>query len=107
MSRNFTWDAWDFDCDGEAYIIAKDECTEKEKVPDFICRVDDIDPKCKPEMEVKEGWCKFQVRSDWEGEDPEPRGWYVIRYDAATKRSDGTRKPGWFPVWIVRKGEWY
>jgi hypothetical protein len=23
MAKKFTWDAWDFDCDGDAYIIAK------------------------------------------------------------------------------------
>jgi len=108
MSRKFIWSSWDFDCDGEAYIIAKGECPEKEKVPDYVCRVDGIAAECKPEMKVEEGWCKFQVRTDWENGDGEPRGGYCVEPSASfTKRLDGKRKPGWFPVWIVRKGEWY
>lgn len=108
MSRKFTWDAWDYDCDGEAYIIAKAECHERENVPDYINKVDGIDPDCKTEMVVEEGWCKFQVRTDWEYRDGEPRGWYVVvKNESLTKRPDGRRKPGWFPVWIVRKGTWY
>ena len=109
MSRKFTWDAWDFDLDGDAYVIAKTECPDRVKVPDYICRIDGITSDCKPEMVVEEGWCKYQVRTDWEDDDDaEPRGGYVVkRSEAFTKRLDGSRKPGWFPVWIVRQGEWY
>ena len=65
MSRKFTWDAWDFDCDGSAYIIAKDECPNREDVPDFICREDGIHPECKPDMVVEEGWAKTMRASGW------------------------------------------
>ena len=99
MSRKFKWDAWDYDCDGEAYIIAKDECHEKENVPSYICEVDRIHTDCKSEMNVKEGWCRWEVRTDWgEDSDGNPRGWYCI-YENKVPRS--------FPVWIVRKEEWY
>lgn len=54
------------------------------------------------------GWCKYQVRTDWANDDDaKPHGGYVVRSEAETKRLDGRRKPGWFPVWVVRKGEWY
>jgi len=108
MARIFTWDAWDFDCNGEAYVIAKSECPKREDVPDYICRNDHIHSECKPEMVMQEGWCKFQCRTDWENGDGELRcGYVVTQHGADTKRLDGRRKPGWFPVWIVRKGEWY
>jgi hypothetical protein len=60
-------------------------------------------------MKVEEGWCKYQVRTDWENDDDaEPHGGYVIEQNEAfTKKVDGKRKSGWFPVWIVRRGEWY
>lgn len=32
----FTWDKWDFDLDGEAYVIRKDVCPNREDIPDFI-----------------------------------------------------------------------
>lgn len=54
MSRKFKWNAWDIDGDGSAYIISKDECQNREDVPDFICREDGIHPECKPEMVVEE-----------------------------------------------------
>ena len=33
--RYFTWDTWDFDCNGTAYIIALDECPNIEDVPKY------------------------------------------------------------------------
>jgi hypothetical protein len=108
MSRDFKWNAWDFDGDGEAYIIAKDECLERENVPEYIIKEDGLSPGCKDGMKVEEGWCKFQVRSDWDDGEGETRGWYVVEtYEPFTKNIYGKRKPGWFPVWIVRKDEWY
>lgn len=108
MSRKFTWDSWNFDYDGEAYIISKSECPEREKVPDYIVCEDGIHPDCKSKMVIEEGWCKFQVRTDWENGDGEPKGGYCVEQsEGFTKRLDGKKKPGWFPVWIVRKGEWY
>lgn len=108
MKRRFTWDAWNYDCNGEAYIIAKDQCPNAANVPGYICEVDDIDPACKPEMRVEEGWCKFQVRTDWENGDGEPRGGYVVyKQKEPPKNRNGKKQAGWFPVWIVRKEEWY
>lgn len=108
MNKKFTWNAWNFDCDGYAYIIAKSECPDRESVPDYITKEDSLDPACKPDMEIEEGWCKYQVRTDWEDGDGRPAGGYVVEQrEAFTKRLDGKRKPGWFPVWIIRKGEWY
>lgn len=108
MAKKFTWYDWDFDLNGSAYIIAKDQCPNVEDVPDFICREDVVHPDCKPEMVVQEGWCKWQVRADWEGSEGEPGGWYVV--ELGQKRPVnmyGKNIPGWFPVWVVRKGAWY
>jgi hypothetical protein len=103
MAVKFKWDLWDFDCEGEAYVIGKHVCTEIENVPDFIVNEDCLHLDCKGGMVVEEGVCKYQVRTDWENGDGEPEGgYYVIR---GKKNTDGMR--GWFPVWIVRKGEWY
>lgn len=108
MSRKFKWWSWNYDWDGDAYIIAKDECPNKEDVPEFICKNDGIHADCKSEMVVEEGWCKFQVRTDWEGGDGEPYGWYVVeKQKEPPKDLYGKKKRGWFPVWIVRKGQWY
>ena len=100
----FTWEAWDFDCDGEAYVISKKECLEKEFVPEYICKHDNLHSGCMPGMVVQEGWCKYQVRTDWENCEGEPRGGYYV--ELGSKRPKKNRR-GWFAVWIVRKGEWY
>lgn len=106
--RKFTWDSWDFDLDGDAYIIAKGECPERENVPDYIIKADNLHHDCKDGMKIEEGWCKYQVRTDWENGDGKPMGGYFIEtYEPFTKNLFGKRKPGWFPVWIVRKDEWY
>jgi hypothetical protein len=107
MRRKFTWNSWDFDFDGDAYIIAKSECPERESVPDYIICVDNLNDDRRAGMVVQEGWCKFQVRSDWENHEG-PHGWYVVeQYEPLTLNLYGKRNPGWFPVWIVRKDEWY
>lgn len=107
MARAFKWDSWNYDFDGDAYIIAKDQCPSAEDVPEFICREDGISRECKPEMVVEEGWCAFQVRSDWENYDG-PHGSYLVeKQKEPPKDKSGKKKPGWFPVWIVRKDEWY
>ena len=107
----FTWNVWDFDCGGEAFVIAKKVCELKENVPGFLVAVDNLHEDCKAEMIVEEGWCKWQVRTDWENHEGEPVGGYYVvesKFDAETRHSiTGKRKQGWFPVWIVRKGEWY
>ena len=106
MARKFKWDAWDFDCDGKAYIIAKDECPNAADVPDYICKVDGIHPECKPEMVVQEGWCKYQVRMDWVDCEGERMGGYCV-YQCPHMTTKYKGKRGWFRVWIVRKEEWY
>lgn len=106
MPRAFKWDSWDFDLDGSAYIIAADECPDKADVPDYICREDRIHSECKPEMIVEEGWCKFQVRSDFYEHEGERTGSYVVeKHPHMSTAFKGKR--GWFKVWIVRKEEWY
>lgn len=112
MSKpKFNWDRWDFDTDGDAYIIRKDICPSREDVPDFIVREDNLHEDCKQGIidgGVREGWCKWQVRTDWEDGDGEPQGGYgVTMYEGVTLNICGKRKRGWFPVWIVRLGEWY
>jgi hypothetical protein len=106
--RKFTWEAWDFDCDGEAYIIAKDECPDRAKVMAYIDEVDTVDVSTAPEEAVHEGWCAYQCRSDWENTDDQCGGYQVYEMGKRpANRKTGKPKPGWFPVWIVRKGEWY
>ena len=113
---NFTWDKWNYDGGGEAFIIRKSLCPDRESVPQWIIENDNLHPDClNPVLgehlsagDVKDGWCKWQVRTDWENGDGEPKGGYVVEdYEPHTKRLDGKRKAGWFPVWIVRVGEWY
>jgi len=104
----FTWDKWDFDCDGEAFVIAKRVCPEKADVPDYIVKEDRLHPDCRNGMVVEDGWCMFQCRTDWDNTDGEARGgYYVETYEPHTKNIYGKRKRGWFPVWIVRLGDWY
>ena len=44
--------------------------------------------------------------SDWEDMEGERHGWYVV--EKAPHNSPTFRgKRGWFPVWIIRLGEWY
>jgi len=105
----FEWESWDFDCEGESYVVAKRICLEKENVPDFLLEKDNLHTDCRAGMVVEEGWCKYQVRTDWENGDGEPRGGYYVETCEKLTHSKitGKRQPGWFPVWIVRKGEWY
>lgn len=104
MARAFTWDMWDYDLEGMAYIIAKDQCPDIEDVPDFICKEDYLPLDCKQDMHPYEGWCKFQVRADWADGSDRNTGWYVIEEGKEPpKDSIGKKKCGWFPVWIVRK----
>lgn len=95
--RKFTWDAWDYDGDGSAYIIAKDECPHREGVLGFICRKNHIEPKCAADMVVKDGWCRYECRTDWEEHYGERLSLYAA-YDE--------KVPHAFPVWIVRKEPW-
>ncbi len=122
QQRKFAWNSWDFDCDGEAYIIAKDQCSNREDIPGWIVQNDNLDPECMNPVygkgeyiaveDVEEGWCKYQVRTDWENGDGEPQGGYFVKEGKTPPQYQygekcGQTKPGWFPVWIVRKGNWY
>lgn len=101
--RKFTWDKWDYDCDGNAYIISKDECPNREDVPEFICKNDGIHSDCKKEMIVEEGWCSWQIRSDWFDHEGEAIGGYYVEKQIEKPNTNNK----WFPVWIVRCDEWY
>jgi len=107
----FIWNKWDFDCAGDAYIIRKSACPKREDVPDFIIREDNLSEDCRQGIVdggVQAGWCKYQVRTDWENGDGKPQGGYYVEINKLdTKRTAGKRQRGWFPVWIVRLGEWY
>lgn len=105
--RSFEWDVWDFDCNGSAYIIAKDLCPNKENVPQFIVDADGIHHECMSEMDVAEGWCKYMVRSDWDNADGPCGSYYVEERNTRPMSRSGKPSPGWFPVWIVRQGDWY
>ena len=96
--RKFTWRSIGYGHDGGAYIIAKDECPRREDVPDFICREDHLDPACATDMVVKEGWCRYECRTDFEEHYGEWLSGYVVHAE---------KVPRAFPVWIVRKDEWY
>ena len=118
--RKFTWDSWDYDFDGDAYIIAQDECPNRQDVPAWIVKSDNLhedvlNPEKNPYLSVHDvlwGWCKFQVRTDWGDGDGEPQGGYFVEdweLCAAEQhyQLNGKSMPGWFRVWIIRKGEWY
>ena len=105
MGKSFTWGAWNYDWDGEAYIVAKSECQEAADVPGYIIEQDSLDPKCELDMVVEEGWCRFQCRSDW-FDVTGSHGQYVVEKVPHMSTAYKGRR-GWFPVWIVRKGEWY
>lgn len=104
----FAWKKWDFDGEGEAYIIKKSLCPSHEDVLDLLIYTDNLRAEHRQEViddGIQDGWCKYQVRSDWE--DGEPRGGYVVETNKAYSLDiHGKRKRGWFPVWIVRAGEW-
>lgn len=112
MDRKFVWDMWNFDFEGLAYVISADAC-RKEDVPGFIVKNDGLsEDVLNPSYEdylctesVQEGWCKYQVRSDWENEGGAHGGYVaqIASHDSETFKG----KRGWFPVWIVRLGEWY
>lgn len=106
--RRFTWDAWDFDCSGAAYVIAKDECPDKNKVSDYIIAADHLAPECKPDMVIQEGWCKWMIRRDWNDCEGESVGGYCVELRATRPaKRDGSPARGWFPVWVIRKEDWY
>jgi hypothetical protein len=115
--RKFDWGAWNYDDDGEAYIIRKDLCPNRADVPEWIMKADHLNPECLnpargahlAERDVKDGWCKYQCRTDWYNGDGDPQGGYLVEDCGSHKRLDnsGKNSPGWFEVWIIRKGEWY
>lgn len=110
--RYFTWDTWDFDCNGTAYIIALDECPNIEDVPKYVVEADGLSEEVLNSehddflsvADVKEGWCKFMVRSDWDNFDGPCGAYYAEICPHMTTSHKGG---GWFRVWIVRRGLWY
>lgn len=108
MAKRFRMESWDIDGEGNAFVVAKDACPNKEDVPRFICDGDFLDHDCEKDMVVEEGWCRFMVRSDWDDYDGERRGGYVVYLGTDRPKSrNGSIARGWFPVWIVRHGDWY
>ena len=107
--RKFTWDFWNYDCEGDAYIIAKDQCQNKELIPEYICKHDFLPSTCMDGIKnsIKEGWAKYQIRRDWDNCDGRSEGGYFVTEHKSDTFTLGKRLGGWFPVWIVRKGEWY
>ncbi|MDR1688316.1 MAG: hypothetical protein LBS21_06860 [Clostridiales bacterium] len=114
--RKFTFEIWDFDLCGAAYVIAKDLCPKREDVPEWLVKTDHLDPECiNPENgegsffganDITEGFCKFQVRSDWlNDDDGKPHGGYCV--EEGIDLPTGKSRRGCFPVWILRLGEWY
>ena len=102
--RKFTWDSWNYDCNGDAYIIAQDLCPDVGNVPEWIAIKDHLDPQNIPK-DIRQGFCKFQCRSDWE-DTTGPHGFYVVtEWVGDIKNLYGKKKAGWFPVWIIRKEE--
>jgi len=101
---------WNFDGDGEAYVIDKDLCPVIADLPSWIIKEDNLHPDCADGIrkDIQDGWCRYECRSDWEDEDGDPHGGYVVtQCQSETKRITGKRKPGYFPVWIIRVGDWY
>lgn len=92
MSRSFTSNLWDFDGDGEAFIVAQDKYTAAEAVEKA-----DLELPDHKGMQARYGMCAYQCRSDWEDDEGGPKGGYIVEIGEARK---GRR--GWFPVWIVR-----
>ena len=130
MSKaKFDYGIWDFNGNGSAYIIAKRECPKRENVPEWIVEKDNLHPNvlnpnipsagvCLSVDRVEHGWCKYQVRTDWDDGDGDPQGgYYAVEGESRPAESfhskhhkdpekHGKTKPGWFPVWIVRLGDW-
>ena len=107
--RKFTWDSWDYDGDGEAYIVAKDECPDINELPAWLIKADNLDTESAKDIpnDIKDGWCRFQCRSDWENMNG-PHGWYIVTENRNDTMSlYRKKKAGWFAVWIVRKTDWY
>ena len=38
--RKFTWECWDFDIDGYAYVVSCDECPDKKDFVKYIAKHD-------------------------------------------------------------------
>ncbi len=72
----FEYERWNIDGGGTAHVIAKDVCPNAADVPDYICEAAGISEMYKPEMVVREGWCAYQCRSDWE--DGRRGGSYIV-----------------------------
>ena len=102
--KRFKWEVWDYDLEGRAYVVAKSECKEACDVPSYIIERDGLSPACAADMVVEEGWCKYQVRSDWYDMDGPGGGYVVEKIPHSATTFKGRR--GWFPVWIVRAGKW-
>ena len=98
--RLFTYDCWDIDYEGDAYVVSKDECKDKRALIGYI-----VDKDClngtkeeiwiNKDAMIQEGWCHWSCVWDF----GELEMGYVVEI--------GEEKPnygrGWFPVWIIRR----
>ena len=100
--RKFTFDCWDIDYEGDAYVVSKDECREKRAVIGYIVdndclngTDDEEELRINSDAKILDGWCCYQC-SYFDGE----RQCGYIAEIGEEKPSYGR---GWFPVWIVRR----
>lgn len=108
--KKFTWNRWRIDGDTDTIVIAKSEVQNKEDVADYIIEAEGFLSEFKEEIEhnIKEGWCKWQIRRDWNDFEGEAIGGYLVEETSNRPATpDGKPQPGWFPVWLIRADYWY
>ena len=101
----FNWGKWDFDLDGDAYVINKKQCPMKADVPDFILEEDNLHEDCKQgiiDQGIQQGWIRYGKCNYWD-DSYTGRSGFEVQID-----NDNLHfKKNWDPVWIVRIGDWY
>ena len=99
--RNFKWDVLEL-LTGFAYVISKDECKKKENVLEYIEKNKGKDDyQLDDKQPIHEGWCRYEVRSDWENVDGKSGGYVVYEGERPVNEVTGKPLSGSFPVWIV------
>lgn len=94
--KRFTFDCFPFNGEGYYYVIAKEQCSNKDRVIDFIIKKYNISPSLKCKMVLEEGWCCYK--------NDNLKGYIVLKQkDHPINENTGKIKNGYFPVWIVRK----
>jgi hypothetical protein len=107
--KRFTWDCWCVDGwnNNGVCVIAKSWIPDRDDVnKSFVYDewMDTFTTGSKPNtnstnpIKITEGWCTWQVRADWIGNEGTPTAWWYVK-EQKTKPPTGR---GWFPVWILR-----